>query len=160
MNRWKNFALLAGICAIPVAAWAYQPPTSLPRVTVSVNGQAYPVTRHTKTYRTPNGVVRVETLSWHAPNGTGSVVSYTETGRTLPDAPLPSCLRSTMSTMAQMQMMQTQFTQIFSRINRVFAAAFSPPAMLPLNHPKNLMQTSAHPVTRAPLGDHGSAVLM
>lgn len=160
MNRWRNFALLVGICAIPVAAWAYQPPASLPRVAVSVNGHAYPVTTHIKTYRTPNGVVRVETLSWHAKNSVGSVVSYTETGRALPDAPLPSGLRSTMNTMAQMQMMQTQFTQMFSRINRVFSAAFSPPAIPPPNGPKNLMQTSAHPMTRAPLGGHGSEVLM
>ncbi|MHB1529289.1 MAG: hypothetical protein ACYDDA_07070 [Acidiferrobacteraceae bacterium] len=164
MNHWKSFALLAGICAIPVAAWACQPPASLPRVSVSVNGHTYPITTHIRTYRTPNGVVRIETLSWHAPNGTGSVVSDTETGRALPDAPdapLPSSLRNTMNTMmAQMQMMQTQFTQMFSRMNQVFAAAFSPPAMSPLNRPNHLMQTSAHSVTRAPLGDHGSAVLM
>ncbi|MHB8392691.1 MAG: hypothetical protein ACYDBH_24445, partial [Acidobacteriaceae bacterium] len=91
-------------------------------------------------------------------------ILHTETGRALPDtpdAPLPSSLRNTMNTMmAQMQMMQTQFTQMFSRMNQVFAAAFSPPAMPPLNRPNHLMQTSAHSVTRAPLSDHRAAVLM
>lgn len=160
MNRWKNIALLAGICAIPVAAWACQSPANLPRVAVSVNGHAYPVTTRIKTYRTPNGLVRVETLSWHAPSGVGSVVSYTETGRILPAAPLSPALKGATNAMAQMRIIQTQLMQMLSRMNRVFSAAFSAPLTTPLLHgSQNLMQASVH-AARAPVADRGSALLM